>query len=84
MSLILKLWERRRYTFKALCNWGLHFFDISTFHNRGNSKNKKIIIFVRAISDIRLFKQAKALKNTGEFYTIFNGVSIHNPFFIPL
>ena len=68
---VAKLWKRREYVAKALANWGLYFADVVTFRNKGSHFGKKTVIFARAISDIRLFKEAKSLKNTGQFYTIF-------------
>jgi len=68
---VKKFWKRREYAAKAVGNWSLHFIDTVTLCNRGNPNGKKIVVFVRAISDIRLFKEAKALKNSGEYYTVF-------------
>jgi hypothetical protein len=71
MGVIAKVWRRKAFAVKALMNWGLHLADVVSFRNKGSISGKKIIVFVRAISDIRLFKQARALKNKGGFYTVF-------------
>ena len=71
MGIISKLWLRRAFVARAAGNWAVHFSDVVTLRNRGKPRNKKIIIFVRAISDIRLFKEAKALRKLGDYYTVF-------------
>jgi hypothetical protein len=71
MGIISKLWRRRVFVAKAAENWAVYFSDVVTLRNKGNPKGKKIIVFVRAISDIRLFKEAVSLRKTVSFYTVF-------------
>ncbi len=71
LSIIGKIWKRRAYVYRAVLNWSTHCLDVIAYRNSGKPDGKRVIVFIRAISDIRLFKQAKALRNTGEFYTVF-------------
>lgn len=71
MGIINKLWKRKGFLARAAINLGIHNFDVIAGKNKGKPDGKKTVVFVRAISDIRIFKQAKALRNTGEFYTVF-------------
>jgi len=71
MNLLKKIWLRRLFLLNVIYNWIVYLINERPFFNKNPASNNNVVIFVRTISDIRIFKQAYGLKKYENIKTIF-------------